>query len=357
MTVFDKASASRFLSPPPSIALAELAELTGAVVDPEMGRLVVRRIATLTDAGPSDVAFFDNPSYLDAFLATKAGACFCSARNAARIPDGCVALVAGQPYRAFAKAGAYFYPEAMRPRANAEADRSDVFVSDSARIEEDVALEPGAIVSDNAEIGRGSRIGAGAVIGYGVTIGRDCSVGPNAVLQSTHLGNGVIVHPNVTIGSDGFGFAMGLEGHLKVPQVGRVIVQDDVEIGAGTTIDRGALGDTVIGEGTKIDNLVQIGHNVEIGRNCVIVSQVGISGSAKLGDYVAVGGKTGINGHVTIGDGAQIAAVSSVHGDVPARARYGGTPARPVREWFKQIAALDRLAKRDNKTAKPSSKD
>ena len=144
------------------------------------------------------------------------------------------------------------------------------------------------------------------------------------------IGDRVIIHPGCKIGQDGFGFVMGAKGHLKVPQVGRVIIQDDVEIGAGTTIDRGAIRDTVIGEGTKIDNLVQIGHNVSIGRHCVLVAQTGISGSSTLEDFVVLGARAGVNNNVTIGEGAQIAATSNVHGDVPAGARWGGTPAKPA---------------------------
>jgi UDP-3-O-[3-hydroxymyristoyl] glucosamine N-acyltransferase len=211
--------------------------------------------------------------------------------------------------------------------------------------EEGVSIDAGAVVGPRAEIGSGSVIGANAVIGAGVRIGRDCSIGPNTTLTNALIGDRVMIHPGCKIGQDGFGFVMGGNGHLRVPQVGRVIIQDDVEIGAGTTIDRGAIRDTVIGEGTKIDNLVQVGHNVSIGRHCVIVAQTGISGSSTLEDFVVLGARVGLNNNVTIGEGAQIAAISVVHGDVPPGARWGGTPAKPVKQWFREMKILERLAR------------
>ena len=177
---------------------------------------------------------------------------------------------------------------------------------------------------------------------------RSAGAAPSAPAQRVAcslLGNAVIVHPGCRIGQDGYGFLPGADGHAKVPQVGRVIIQNDVEIGANTTIDRGALRDTVIGEGTKIDNLVQIAHNVVVGRRCLITSQVGIAGSATLGEGVALGARVGINNHVTIGDGAQIAATSIVHDDVPPGARWGGTPAKPVKLWFREMMLLERMAR------------
>jgi len=174
------------------------------------------------------------------------------------------------------------------------------------------------------------------------------------VISNALIGDRVIVHPGCNIGQDGFGFVMGGQGHLKVPQVGRVIIQDDVEIGAGTTVDRGAIRDTVIGEGTKIDNLVQVGHNVRIGRHCIIVAQTGISGSSTLEDFVVLGARVGLNNNVTIGEGAQIAAISNVHRDVPAGARWGGTPAKPVNKWFREIMAIERLARKDGDSKTPA---
>jgi UDP-3-O-[3-hydroxymyristoyl] glucosamine N-acyltransferase len=218
-------------------------------------------------------------------------------------------------------------------------------VHPTALVEADVTVEAGAVVGPHAGIGRGTVIGPGAAIGPGCQIGRETRIGAHTSVQHALIGNRVILHPGVRIGQDGFGYAAGAKGVVKVVQVGRVIIQDDVEIGSGTTIDRGAIRDTVIGENTKIDNQVQIGHNVRIGRNCLIVAQVGIAGSATLGDGVSIGGKSGVNGHVTVGDGAQIAGASIVASDVPVKARWGGTPAKPVRDWFREVTWISMAAK------------
>jgi UDP-3-O-[3-hydroxymyristoyl] glucosamine N-acyltransferase len=195
-------------------------------------------------------------------------------------------------------------------------------------------------------------IGATAVIGPGVRIGRDCSVGASAVISNALIGDRVIIHPGCKIGQDGFGYVMGGTGHLKVPQIGRVIIQDDVEIGAGTMIDRGAIRDTVIGEGTKIDNLVQVGHNVSIGRHCILVAFTGISGSATLEDFVVLGARVGVIPNVTIGEGSQIAAASNIATDVPPGSKWGGSPAKPMRQWLREIKMVERMARqKDSATA------
>ena len=309
--------------------------------------VAIKDVRPLDSAAEGDLSFLDNPKYLPLFAATGATACLVAPKFATQAPSGTACLITPEPYRAFARALLLFYPDALNPKgALTDGVPRSPLIHPRAVLEHGATIEPGAVIGAEAHIGRGTTIAAGSVVGFRVHVGRNCYIGPNASLTHALVGNHVIVHAGVAIGQDGFGFAMGKGGHLKVPQIGRVIIQDGVEIGANTTIDRGALRDTVIGEGTKIDNLVQIGHNVVIGRHCVIVAQTGISGSAELGDFVVLGGQVGVVGHVKIGAGAQIAASSNVRGDVPPGVRWGGTPAKPVRLWFRELTLLQRLAER-----------
>ena len=307
----------------------------------------IKAIAPLDQAGQGDLTFLDNQAYLPQFKVTQATAAIIGKKHQDHIPGHVACFVVDEPYRTFARITAAMFPSAMRPQPIFEGIgiAPGSFIHPEARLEQGVTVDPGVVIGPRAEIGAGSIICAGAIIGPDVRLGRNVTIGPSVTITHSLIGNDVIIHTGVRIGQDGFGFAMGRHGHDKVPQVGRVIIQDRVEIGANTTIDRGANRDTIIGEGTKIDNLVQIAHNVVIGRHCVIVAQVGISGSTRLGDFVVMGGQSGCVGHITIGTGAQIAGASSVAGDVPAGERWGGTPARPLRQWGKEIAVLASLGK------------
>lgn len=337
-----------FFLPAASPTLAEIAALTGAKLaegaDPERR---ITGVAALDSAGTNDLTFIDSPRYLPLLATTRAAACLVPAKHLDAVPAGVVALESARPHDGYVSVLRLLFPAAMRPQPVFGPGVSPgAHVHAEARLEEGVTVEPGAVIGPGAEIGRGTVVSPAAVIGAHVRIGRDCHIGAGASVTHALVGNRVILHPGVRIGQDGFGYQMGGKGHMKVPQIGRVVIQDDVEVGANTTIDRGANRDTVIGEGTKIDNLVQIGHNVAIGRHCVIVSQVGISGSATLGDFVVLGGQVGVNGHVTIGHGAQVAATASVKDDLAAGGRYGGAPARPIKEWYREELAIRRLAQR-----------
>lgn len=331
-----------------SMTLREVCDLVAGAAPPDSD--LARRIdgiAALDEAGPSDIAFMDGARHVPELQHTRAGACLVTQRFSEHVPPRTVAIIVARPQPAFVAVSRHLYPDMLRPGSvfGQPGIAAGAVIHPQARIEDDVTVDPGAVIGPGAEVGAGTVISAGAVIGAGVRIGRDCSIGAGVSLIHTLLGNRVIVHPGARIGQDGFGYLGGARGHAKIPQIRRVILQDDVEIGAGTTIDRGGLRDTVIGEGTKIDNLVQIAHNVVIGRHCIIVSQTGIAGSATLGDFVMLGGQVGVIGHVRIGDGARIAATSNVKDDVPPGVEWGGSPARPMREWFREVMAVQRLAR------------
>ena len=345
----------QFFKQPVGLTVGEIAALTGA--KPRDGSKldhVITDVAPLDLAGPDDLTFFDNAKFRDDLSTTRAGACLITERFEKEAPAGLLILGVDDPYRSFVAVAGKLFPQSLgrSPSFEANGVAPDACVHSSARLEAGVTVDPGAVIGPRAAIGAGTMIAANAVIGPDVHIGRDCAVGPGASIAHALIGDRVIIHSGCRIGQDGFGFVMGPKGHVKVPQLGRVIIQDDVEIGANSTVDRGGLRDTVIGEGTKIDNLVQIAHNVVIGRHCVIVAQTGISGSTTLGDFVVLGGGVGIIEHIKIGEGAQLATRAGVIRDVPAGARWGGLfNAKPAKEWLREVAFLERAARRDNAAA------
>ena len=342
-------SAPFFFKRSGGLSLREIAALVSGEA-PEGADLDLRinGIAPLDRAGPNDLSFLDNPKYVAVAATTAAGICLTTERFAQALPPRVCVLRVREPYRALVEVARALFPDALRPTSLFDAGGvlPGAHIHPSARLENGVTVDPGAVIGARAEIGGGTVIAAGAVIATGVRIGRDCSIGANASIMHALIGDRVIIHPGCAIGQDGFGFVRGPRGAHKVPQVGRVIIQDDVEIGANSAIDRGAIRDTVIGEGTKIDNLVQIAHNVWIGRHCLLAALVGISGSSTIEDGVVMGGQVGVADHITVGPGAMVAAQSGLMTDVPAGGRWAGSPARPARQWFREVATLEAMAKR-----------
>jgi len=333
---------NRFFPPHDGLSLRELANHLGAeVADEKFSELVIHSVAPVYRAAKGDVCYILSRKNMDELKSCNASAIICAPALQSIIPSHIPVLLSDNPHAAFAQAGALLHPQAMRA-VTVGKDASGIspaaFVDPTARLEANVLIEPMAVIGADAEIGEGSQIGAGAVIGAGVKIGRNCSISAGASVLCAYVGNNVIIHNGARIGQDGFGYAPGPAGMLKIVQIGRVIIQDNVEIGANTTIDRGTMDDTVIGEGTKIDNQAQIGHNVRIGRHTAIVSQVGIAGSAKIGSGVQIGGQAGVAGHIHVGDGAQLAAGSGVIFDLAPGGRYGGVPARPIKDFLREMA-------------------
>lgn len=336
----------RFFQRSGPFTLAELATLVGGeLADANTGGKVVADVAPLDQAGFDEVSFFDNPRYLEQFRATAAGACVVAAKNAGKAPPGAALLVCAAPYAAFARIAQAFYPE-QTPVAGCH---PSAVIDASALLGEGVRVEATAVIAAGAKIGARTSIGAGSYVGDNVEIGQDCRIAPNCTLSHCLIGDRVRIHPGARIGQDGFGFHPDPAGHIKVPQLGRVRIGSDCEIGANTTIDRGAGPDTVIGEGTWIDNLVQIGHNVQTGRGCILVAQSGISGSTRLGNFVALAAQSGAAGHLTFGDGAQLAARSGTMHSIPAGETWGGTPAVPLRRFFRMTKTLEKLSEQGTK--------
>ena len=345
---------NRFFAPACVLTAGEIAALSGAeLADPSHTDIRITNIASADVAGEGDICFVEGRRHARLVGETQASAVLCTAELASQVRPGTAALISRRPQWSFAKVGRHLFPTAAFPSpVTGEVGVSPgAWVDPTANLEAGVIVEPGAIVGANAEIGSGTVVAPHAVIGPGVKIGRHCYCGPASFIQAAHIGNHVLLHGGVRIGQDGFGFVAGDHGAEKMPQIGRVIIQDHVEIGANTTIDRGALSDTVIGEGTKIDNLVQIAHNVRIGRHCLIASHSGISGSTVLDDGVLLGGRVGLADHLHIGAGVQLAASSGVMNDIPAGEKWMGTPAMPIRDFFRSISAMRRLGERKRGSA------
>ena len=320
-------------------SLAAVAD--AAQVEAPPRRLMLAGVAPLQTARPDEVSFLDNRKYIEALAATQAGVVIVHPDMSANVPGTAVAVTTTEPYVAWARVASLFFP---LPPLNPSVHPSAV-VAPGVAIDPSAEIGALAVIGAGAEIGARTRIAPLAVIGDGVVLGADCRIGSHVTISHALVGDRVVIYPGARVGQDGFGFAITSEAFLTVPQIGRVILEDDVEIGANTTIDRGSLHDTHIGAGSRLDNLVQIGHNVRLGRGCVIVSQAGISGSTILEDHVMVAGQAGMTGHLRIGSRARIGAQAGVMADVPAGADVVGSPAQPVKEFFRHVAVLRRLVR------------
>ncbi len=337
----------RFFKNSGPFTLGELAAFSGGKLHAKAdAKKAIVDVASLDTAGSNHISFLDNPKYLPQFEKSNAGACVVQKKHSNRAPKGMALLIAENPYHVYALVAGHFYPSAMPDKSFTH---PAAIIHDTSHIGDNCHVGPYAVINKNARIGARCRIHSGAHIGEGVILGEDCTLYPGVTVSHAMIGNRVVLHPGARVGQDGFGFATEKGRHVTVPQLGRVLIGDDVEIGANSCIDRGAGPDTVIGDGTRIDNLVQIGHNVRIGKGCVIVAQVGVSGSTQIGDYVMVGGQVGIAGHLHIGGGARIAAKAGVMKDVPASAAVVGSPAVPAKQHHRQVIALQKLAGKGEK--------
>ena len=299
-------------------------------------------VQPLNTAQRNDISFLDNPVYKNDFLKSSAGACIVKPGLEELAPKGMILLISSTPYHAYAKiASAFYQSDKLNNKISSQA-----IIHNTAKIGKNCEISPGVVVEANVEVSNNCKIKANAVIGRGCIIGSNTIIDRGATLSFCIVGANTIIHQGVRIGCDGFGFALGSHGHIKVPQLGRVIIGDHVEIGANSTIDRGSGPDTVIKDNVKIDNLVQIAHNVEIAQGCVIVSQAGIAGSTKLGEFVMVGGQAGIAGHLVIGPGAKIAGKSGVMRNIEPNISVFGTPAKAIKTSFRELTTLEKLAKK-----------
>lgn len=333
----------RFFEVASGLSLDQVIALTRAscVSEPEKGRSLITGCAPLASANGNDVAFFSDRRYLGSLKKTAAGFVFLGEDSADLLPEGSTGLVVKSPQAAWARVANAIYTPLRHEGA--------VAIHPTARIEEGVYIGIGVVIGQGAEIGAGTRLEAYSVIGPGCAIGRNCRIGAHATVYCALVGDRVHIASGAHIGEAGFGVSGDDQGLMDVPQLGRVILQDNVSIGSGTCIDRGAYDDTVIGEATKIDNMVQIAHNVQIGRQCIIAAHAGISGSARIGDGAMFGGRAGLIDHISVGAGARVAAGAVVYKDVPAGEMWSGFPAKPSRQFLREAAWLSKQAAQKDK--------
>lgn len=326
--------------------IVKIGELT--LADPSKAEQTFTDVAGLDEATENDVSWAFIPSVREALKKTKAGAVIVPEKFASLVPAGTIALISQDAHRSYGLVAGMFYPHVVRAGISKKA-----IIDDSAQIGKNCEIGAGAVIGANVQLGEGCQIQPNAVIGDNVVLGKKCIVGSNATVTHCIAGNDVHIYPGAQIGQDGFGFAMSAKGPVKVPQLGIVRIGNNVEIGSNTTVDRGAMGDTVIADGTRIDNLVQVAHNVKLGHNNIIVAQVGIAGSCTFDDFVVAGGQVGFAGHLHVGMGAQIAAQSGIMSDIPAGAKLMGSPAMPIADYMRLQVSLKNLNKK--KVGKPLS--
>jgi len=327
---------ARFFLSLDTINVSSLAERIGGVLV-RGGDTAIQAVAPLATAGSQSVAFMGDRKFVEALASTKAGCVIVPESAIELAPHSAAVIISREPQAAWARASL-----ALHKAIALEHSMPAAYVCE----DDSVMLAPGVVLGLGARIGRGSRIGANTVIGPGVQIGRDCQIGSQVTLGFALIGDGVTILSGARIGEAGFGAAGSATGPVDVPQLGRVILHDGVTVGANTCIDRGAYEDTVVGENSKIDNLVQIGHNCVIGRNALIAAHTGISGSVMVGDNVMFGGKAGIGDHISIGDGARVAAGAGVLADIPAGETWSGYPAKPIRQFLRETVWLARQVTR-----------
>lgn len=335
---------TRFYNNTGPFLLKELAEVGECKIVGGSGQESITGIATLEAASSEEMAFFSNQKYLQAFQNSKAKACIVEEKDAKNAPKNMILLVSENAYASYARIIGKFYQFAEIKSSIAKT----AIIGKGAKIAEGCSIADYVVIGDNVDIGKNCYIGPHTTISDGVIIGDNCKVMSNVTMAFAIVGKNCVFHPGVRIGQDGFGYAASNKGILPVRQVGRVLIGNGVEIGSNSCLDRGAIEDTVIGDNTKIDNLVQIAHNVKIGANCFIVSQVGIAGSTVIGNKVMLGGQVGITGHVSVGDNVMIAAQSGIMNNVEAGAVMGGSPAMPIRQWHKITAILKKMVSNKN---------